>query len=108
MDTTDANLSDDAGTSSEDTQLRSTIRLGQILAICLLLLAVVCALFIFRNPTPLLGGTMQTFLCAGMVGSVAFMALRRLRARVVKLEDEMRKLQQELLSLRQNPNDRNA
>ena len=108
MDTTDAKQFDEAATNSGDTQLRSTIRLGHIFAICLLGLSVVSALFIFRNPTPLLGSAMQTFLCAGLVGSFAFTTIRQLRTRVLKLEDEMRKLQQELLALRQSPNDRSA
>src|SRR4051812_41062301 len=98
MDTTDAKRPDETATSSGDTQLRSAIRLGHIFAICLLVLSLVSALFIFRNPTPLLGTVMQTFLCAGLVGSFAFTTIRQIRTRLLKLEDEIRNLQQELLT----------
>jgi hypothetical protein len=108
MDTTVAKRPDEGAARSGDNQLRIIIRIGHIYSICLLVLVLVSALLVFRNPTPVLGGLMQTFLCVGLVGSLAFTAVRQLSTRVLKLEDELHKLKQELVKIGQCPNDRNA
>lgn len=109
MDTTVAKRTDEGITRSGGTRIRITIRIGHIYSILLLLLAFVSALLVLRHPTPPpLGGLMQTFLCVGLVGSMAFTVIRELAARVLKLEDELDKLKQELPTVRQSPNDRNG